>query len=387
MIREVFILDANTKVEMAESDRKNITIHQLLEKSAQSALNIQREDGSFPAGRNYTYDEPETPVRTTSHWAVTLSEVYKITGEDIFQKAANAAIDYLLSDEVRPYGYTFHCRDATDKDQCNGVVGQGGPIRALSYAGPILGRKDAIETAIEVFALHPFNPDLGLWERVEINGKKLSFDRTLNHQVLFAAAGSKLASESDLVNDRVEAFLNNLETNMRLHSDGLIKHYVRPPPIDVIQKVLYTPRHYEMIINELVYHYYSRSDERRKKERGYHTVNLSALSRIKRSFGEHSIWESNTIKRSLKFLLINKEELITKIDTKHGSGLPGVATAKTLYWLGNRSSEELCELVSIDVSKNLDRESYLLYSDGSNQHNQAARISLLVDFPNIQLSL
>ncbi|WP_081927313.1 hypothetical protein [Halobellus rufus] len=372
---------------MAESNREDITISQLLEKSAQSALNIQREDGSFPAGRNYTYDEPETPVRTTSHWAVTLSEVYKITGADKFQEAANAALDYLLSDEVRPYGYTFHCRKTTNKDQCNGIVGQGGPIRALGHAGSILGREDAIETALKVYTLHPFDEDLGLWERVEINGKKLSFDRTLNHQILFAASSSKLASESNLVADQIETFLNNLESNMRLHSNGLIKHYIRPPPTDIIKKVFYTPRHYEMIVNELVYHYYSRSYERRKKERGYHTVNLSALSRLKRSFENHSVWESDKIKQCLKFLLANKEELLAKEDTKHGSGLPGIATAKTLYWLQNRSAEELTELVSRDISENVNRKSYLLNAGGSNLHNQAARISLLVEFPNIKLSL
>ncbi|WP_459987580.1 hypothetical protein, partial [Natrinema sp. JCM 9743] len=254
------------------------TLHAILERSARSALDFQQQDGSFPAGRNYTYDEPETPVRTTAHWILTLSKVYDITGDDEFKRAANAAVDFLLGSEARPHDYTFHCRNASGKDKCNGLVGQSTPIEALIQAGDLLNRQDAIETAEEVFLLHPFDDRLGLWERVEINGDILSSDRTLNHQLLFAARSAKLATRSTLVAERITRFLTRLETNMRLHPDGLIKHYVRPSPTDTIKTVVQRPRHYEMVLNELVFHYYSRSDERRRKERGYHTVNLSALS-------------------------------------------------------------------------------------------------------------
>lgn len=369
------------------SEGKKITLHRLLERSAESALEFQREDGSFPSGRNYTYDEPETPVRTTSHWAVTLAEVYDITGREKFREAANAAIDYLLSDEIRPYGYTYYCRDASGKDHCNGLVGQAGPIRALAHAGPILRRQDAIDTAQEIFMIHPFDEELGLWERVEIDGRKFSFDRTLNHQVLFAAGSSKLVSNSDIVAERIETFLDNLESNIRLHSDGLIKHYVRPSPFDLAKKVMRTPRHYEMIVNEIVFHYYSRSNERRNKERGYHLVNMSAISSIKRMLGDNKFWKSYTIDQSLEFLLANKDELLAKENIKHGSGLPGVATAKTLYGLRGIGTDEISELVSRDISENLDRESFLLSAEGSDKHNQAARISLIVGLPNIQISL
>ena len=98
---------------MSETDLpETITTYELLERSARAALDWQREDGSFPPGRNGVYDEPETPVRTTSKWLTTLSKVYEITGEQTYADAANDAADYLLSDEARPYGYTFHSRDA-----------------------------------------------------------------------------------------------------------------------------------------------------------------------------------------------------------------------------------------------------------------------------------
>ena len=51
----------------SETEGETITIHELLERSARTAPDLQREDGSFPPGQNGVYDEPETPVRTTSH--------------------------------------------------------------------------------------------------------------------------------------------------------------------------------------------------------------------------------------------------------------------------------------------------------------------------------
>jgi len=43
-----------------------ITTHDLIVRGARLGLNFQQDDGSFPPGRNYSYDEPETPVRTTA---------------------------------------------------------------------------------------------------------------------------------------------------------------------------------------------------------------------------------------------------------------------------------------------------------------------------------
>ena len=103
---------------MSETESQTITTYELLERSARAALDLQREDGSFPPGRNGVYDEPETPVRTTSHWLTTLSKVYEITGDEVFAEAANDAADYLLSEEARPHGYTFSTSNGTFFDAC-----------------------------------------------------------------------------------------------------------------------------------------------------------------------------------------------------------------------------------------------------------------------------
>ena len=57
--------------------------------------------------RNGVYDDPETPVRTTSHWLTTFSNVYEITDDEYFAEAANDAADYLLSEEARSCGWPY----------------------------------------------------------------------------------------------------------------------------------------------------------------------------------------------------------------------------------------------------------------------------------------
>ncbi|ELY51867.1 AGE family epimerase/isomerase [Natronorubrum bangense] len=359
-----------------DSDGETITTYELLERSAESALELQREDGSFPPGRNYTYDEPETPVRTTSHWTMTLSEVYDITGKEKFQEAADAAVDYLLGDEIRPHGYTYYCRDASGKDHCNGLVGQAYPIRALAHAGLILERQDAIGIAEEVFTIHPFDEELGLWERVEIDGKKLSFDRTLNHQILFAAGSSKLASESNIVADRITTFLDRLPSNMELHSDGLIKHYARPSPIDAVKAVIRRPRHWPLLLNEMVFHYYSRSAERRKKEIGYQPVNLKGLAQLRMQFPEHGVWSNNKIRTALEAFDVDECS-----DIDYGSITPGMSFALAEYAF-SADTGRIAPLIEMDLKGQLDHTTYLLTSDTVSDFDQSSTISILVELPD-----
>ncbi len=364
-----------------DSERETITLHELLERSAESALELQREDGSFPPGRNYTYDEPETPVRTTSHWTVTLSEVYDITGKDKFREAADAAVDYLLGDEIRPHGYTYYCRDASGKDHCNGLVGQAGPIRALSHAGLILERRDAIDTAEEVFTIHPFDEELGLWERVEIDGERLSFDRTLNHQILFAAGSSKLASESNIVADRITTFLDRLPSNMELHSDGLIKHYIRPSPIDTAKAVFRGLRHWQLLLNEVVFHYYSKSDERRKKEIGYQPVNIRGIAQLRTRFPEHETWSNHKVQSSLRIFDVAKCN-----DVEYGSVIPGMSFAWAEHaFMSDR--QRMKSLIEKDLRERLDLDTYFLESDTVDNIDQSSAISILVDLPKVDIKL
>lgn len=366
---------------------ESISSHDLIVRSADSALSFQRDDGSFPAGENYAYGDPETPVRNTARWSIVLSKAYDLTGDGRFREAAGMAIDFLLGGDARPHGYTFHCRKTTDKDRCNGLVGQGTPIRALTFAGEILGRDDTLDVAKEVFSLHPFDEDLGLWERIEIDGRTLSFDRTLNHQILFAAGCVGLAQHYQFVEDRLRSFLDPLLSNMAIHGDGLIKHYVHPPVSSVIRTVARDPRHYSLAWNTLVNPFYDRSKERRLKEFGYQPVNLAALADLHGHFEDHPLWSSDTIDRAIRCLKDHQHRFLSDEKITHGAVIPGTTIARILHEFERRSMSDLTHLVAHDLNEKLDRTSFLLEKDAADPATQAALVSGFVGLPNVRITL
>lgn len=367
---------------------QTITIHELMEQSARSIINVQRDDGSFPPSCNGIYDESETPVRMTSHWLTTLSMVYTFTGENEFAEAANDAADYLLSDDARPYDYTFHSRDVPGKDKCDGLIGQAAPIRALVSAGESLDRPELIDLAIEAFMIHPYHLDLGLWETVEIDGTKTSFDRTLNHQLLFAAAGATLAESSDEVAQRVYSFLTSLGTVMKARSDGLVMHYIRPPGYAVIRTNLRTPRHWPLIWNDIAARLFTNSTEFRRKEVGYHLTVLAALALLHRHWPGHSVWDHPQICAARKF--VDTEEYKRQVATEYseyGSMLPGITHALFLNEFENPSIAELEKYVEYDIHRKYNSKTKLLSKNAVDERFQASLVYRLGELDNFSITL
>jgi len=368
-------------------NRRTVSTHDLLVHSARRGIEIQRADGSFPPGRNYSYDEESTPVRTTTQWLRTLTKAHELTGEKEFKQAANEAIDFLLSDECRPSGFTYHCRSVGGKDYCNGLVGQASVIRALAFAADELGRDDARRTAVKLFELHPFDYELGLWEIIEINGKSQSFDRTLNHQLLFAGAATRIVPHSPSAEEEIERLLDSLDANMRIRPNGLIRHYVRPPLRTVLSAVLGDSRHRVMIRNEIAYHYYTRSKNRRRKERGYQTVNLTALAEIHNSFPTHSFWESDKFQKSLQFVRNHETELLDRINTKHGDALPAIGVARIYSEFGDPSESKLQTLIANDISESPLSGRTPFRPLEVDEQTEAALVCQLVELPEIEIEI
>ncbi len=363
---------------------ETITTYELLERSARAALKLQREDGSFPPGRNGVYDEPETPVRTTSHWLTTLSKVYEITGNEVFASGANDAADYLLSDEARPYGYTFHSRNAEEKDKCDGLIGQAAPIRGLSYAGDILDRTELLETAQEVFFLHPFDERLGLWEGVEIDGTGLSFDRTMNHQLVFAAASSNLCNMYVEVKERIAQFLNHLETNLCIQSDGIVRQYVKPPLYESFFALRKGIRHWRLVMNWGVATHSNQTERLLQIEQGYLPVNTIALSKLHVEFFNHRFWNGEKIKKIIEFMC-------DVLDTRQwekcdkGSMVPGLHFGVSILNLCDEKTDQAANLISNDIQAKYDFEENLLQNSTVDPMFQSASIWLLTCSPELDI--
>lgn len=296
---------------------------EILNDVSHEALNIQSSNGSFLSGQNGPHGDPETPVRTTSHYLILLSHLYERTRCERFRQGALDAIGFLTEDEARPHGYTFHHR-WSEKDQCNGIVGQAWTIEALAETAVILDKPELVNIAEEVFLLHPFDDRLGIWKRVEINGDVLCFDSTLNHQIWFAAAGGLLSKYHDVeqkIDQQVVRFLDRLDDLIELSEDGLIKggslpyreypyalrsdSYGRIVFADIASKL---PLFFESnFIRSSLLNYTplnrlpSTKTEKKEKAIGYHSFHLYGLAMLKTTYPGHEVWTSNWLKQALEY--------------------------------------------------------------------------------------
>jgi hypothetical protein len=261
-------------------------LDELLEASAKDGLRKQRADGSMPSGCNGPYRDPETPTRNTAHWLFLFASRFAVTGDIIWKHAGSKAIEYLVSSMARPGGKTFHCRDKEGKDSCNGLVGQAWVIESLLMAAEAFGCQDCYKLAEEVFLLHPWDGNVGIWQRVEVDGTVLSYDRTFNHQLWFAAAGG-LLTKTPLAQKRAVIFLEKVAAVVQLYPDGVIFHasalgelkdYLKDGPKPFLRELK------SRIKNT------TRWSTLYSKSVGYHGFNLYALAMLKKTFPEASFW-------------------------------------------------------------------------------------------------
>jgi hypothetical protein len=272
-----------------------------------AALQIQLNDGSFPPGFNGPYRDPETPVRNTAHWMITMLKAYDISSEKRFKESAWHAVEYLISPSVRPMNATFYCRKNLEKDLCNGLMGQAWIIEALAIAGMKLEDPKYIELAINVFMLHPFDDKVGLWRRVNVDGSYNSYDITFNHQLWFAAAGALLInSSSDPISLMLIKFLDcALEFHLSIDRSGRIIHTIKNT----------RPSARRNGFTELL-SFLRRSngshDQMVDKEIGYHAFNMYAFSMLRQCMPEHPLWQSNKFRLTLEFMI--KAEFIDGLE-------------------------------------------------------------------------
>jgi hypothetical protein len=196
----------------------------LIVKSAGKGLELQAKNGSMPPGHNGPWNDRDTPVRTTAHWAMTFFRAFEISGESRLREATIVACNYLLSKEARPHGYTFYCRKPERKKaMCNGLIGQAWAVEPLLVVGRALKHQPYMNAAEEVLALHPYCEKRHCWSNVEIDGTAFSND-TYNQQVWFAAM-SLLAGEKNLkLRSCALDFFKHLSDTIKFLDRGLIKH-------------------------------------------------------------------------------------------------------------------------------------------------------------------
>lgn len=280
------------------------TSYQLITKTALLGLKTIKQNGQMPSGHNGPYNDKETPVRNTGHWLIIFSKAYQITKNKNFKTVAGQLAKYLLTKKAKPHNASFHHRFTPQKDKCNGLIGQAWTIESLIEASRLLKDSQYISLAANVFTSHKFNYYKGLWHRLEIDGKTLSIDSTLNHQIWFAAIGSEINNKT--IHSQVKLFLDRLSNNITVLNNGLIFHPIisiwkKQTIISRIKNMALGTYHPEKINNKLIY-----------KSIGYHSFNLYALAILKNKFPRHIFWQSKSFKQTIKYCFSDqyKKDLI-----------------------------------------------------------------------------
>ena len=258
----------------------------------------QNQDGSFNPGWNGPYKDPETPVRNTAHWLVSLLKAYDLTGETFFRDAAVKAADYLLMPDTRPMGASFFCRKNPHKDFSNGLIGQAWVIEALALASRTLQRDAYFDNALEVFEKHCFEDNLGLWRILNVDGSYAGIDMTFNHQLWFAMAGAMLndCRRSNNITAKLNRFFDRAnDCNFSISKNGRIIHAVAD--FSLVMRfgkfVMQSAKPARRIREQ---------KKLRHKENGYHGFNLYAFAVLMPLMPDHNFWKSNKFKKAVNYI-------------------------------------------------------------------------------------
>ena len=233
-------------------------------------------------GQNGPWNDKMTPIRVTSHWAILLMQAYQITGEFKYKLCADKLLADIVNFKQRPNGFSFYSRISDTKDAANGLVGQAWVIEALIYAYKILKCNEYLKLAEEIFLLHKFDEEKGLWFILDVDGTSDNLCLTTNQQIWFATLGTILFKEtsSKEIKCKIEIFWNEFHDNVSLYSSGVIKHLVKKGSLKLFLK--------------------SQTNKLKELSIGYQSFNLYALAILKDNIPELSFWKQAKTKRFIK---------------------------------------------------------------------------------------
>lgn len=264
------------------------------------AIREQAPDGSMPAGCNGPYGHEASPLRNTGHWLFLWLHLWKLNGDHRFRQASEKALAYLLRDDHRPHGANWMQRCQKGRDACNGVIGAAWTGEALWAAATILESEAAFDVARDVFSRHRFNSKDGLWHRFEVDGRVLSIDQTLNHQLWFAATAARLhTAGADELKDPLNGFFEQLSRHFVLENNGVIRHRIALSTLDQIFYADGIPFRLFQIYKSLWTGLAPVDPE--KRDLGYHAFNLHACAVLYRHVPDTCFWASKAWKGALAF--------------------------------------------------------------------------------------
>jgi hypothetical protein len=350
-------------------------------------------------GHNGPYNDSETPVRNYGHWLITFSKCFELTGEKIYFEKIEELAEYLISDDARPHGFSFHHRSIEGKDKCNGLVGQAWTFEALAEASAVIRDIKYVEIAEEVFFDHKFNTEFGLWHRLEIDGNILSIDDTFNHQLWFAACASLLNTpRREEIRGRIFRFMECLPKNLSVFDSGLIYHPIERNLNNIgfgIPKKLKLDKSVKSLLS-LLSKRKGQANHKQQREKmihkslGYHQFNMYAFGMLKESLPDHPFWQSFEFQQSINYLVSDEfKNGVSKNIYGFPYNPPGFEVPYALSVLSDLTSDDIIEISSWWVNEQLKRcynpKTQMMDRNTEDPLTHTARVYELTRLPELYL--
>lgn len=281
------------------------------------ALKFAKDLSLIRAGNNGPYKHPETVLRNYSHWVIIFSKLNKEKPKKIYLDAIKRLSKYFFKKEARPFGFSFHHRNILGKDSSNGLIGQAWTFEALYECYVTLKDDKFLKLAEEVFNIHKFDSDNGLWHTLDIDGKVLEVDAAFNHQLWFAYASAQVIPKSNKNYKNILFFLNSIEKNLKILENGLIYH-----PIEryALRNLMRTDEKFINKVKRIIINILKKKSFRTLfinkneilnqwkasmiiKSYGYHAFNIYAFVKFEKIFLDHPFWKSPEYNKMIKILL------------------------------------------------------------------------------------
>ncbi len=370
------------------------TLYELILKSAKAGLPLQNSQGAMPAGKNGPWNDPETPVRNTAHWASTFYKAFEISEDERFRQAAVLCCDFLIREENRPDGFTFYCRKTgRAKNSSNGLIGQVWAVEPLLAMGPSFANKPYWEIADRVLSLHHYDESIHGWKTVETDGTVLSVHQTLNQQIWFAVMAFWAGEENPELRRSALDFLATLAGKFDFLEPGLLSYKISQQKIAGGNSVMELERGFQFLSS--FKNPIKKNRDLREQSIGYQSFVLHGLALFEDRFPGRLVeilHDLASIKSCINYVL-ERGPSSYGIDNKYAwSYNPvGIEIAYFLQMFGNSLHLDAQSLrpepwVEAQVQKHFDRNSGLMKSETNDEQVLAARIYEAINLYDYELS-
>ncbi len=366
---------------------KKVYINDIILKSANAVLQNQKENGSFPHGHNGPWNNEDTPVRVTSHWAILLLKAYDLTNDNKFLQSSKNAYSYLTSKKARPYNNSFYCITSENKViQSNGLIGQAWVLESLIEAYNHFNDSIFLNLAEDLIIKHSFDEDLCLWHVLGLKGEKLKIHKTFNHQLWFSVMAFIVANNCNnneiLINTK--KFFEQLLFFIKFKN--FIRMHIRE---DIFKKKASKIDQYSSRIKNLAAKSYFTNISK-----GYLSFSLLALSILYSIDRTMDLWKEvklrNMISQSISYLDNNIfHDEGNKFGFQYNPIGFEVACLKEKFsdYLGDYKGKSIEDWIIKQLSNHYDFNKMMLVKNTSDQSTLSSRIYELTKLENRLLKI